>query len=572
MNQTSILLETVQCHNFNNNKQIKTFFDQNRHRASRVKTLEYNFQGDMPELEMEKMQSVFPNIEHLRLFFSDKGFHSSSLHARQYASRYQRQGSQRSMRNIHPQAEDIGDWLQLKSIEETSPLMYTSAILNLCKKTYDHLTLIWLNFVHCNTMPIEQAMDYLFTGFKNAPMLESLTLTYSHITFDRLDTLHNSCPKLIDLTLIKPVFFKHPTAPDQRFIFDIRPLHYEPKPTESLKKLIINEALFVGGIPILEYTAHKYPQIEHVVCNMDIQSHNGSETFHESTLIHVALRCKQLKYLDTNLCNYTSDVLEIFGKFESALEINQFNLTSSQPLLALETLSLTRFRHSLKKLNIEQPYVDMKRFILMMSRFTNLTSVELFITEDESEDEYNYFDDKAQQVPLVQFLTHQKNLKRLSLRRCYITIDQDPVGFQTNIEELSLVDVLIVEPTSYQSQNAALLDFLSESCLNLKQLHVFGYWHNKRPSTETKLNLLKHHQLSHVDVYIKRHPYIQYIAGPGEEIWFEREEHEDFTTTCYELREKPQEVDTKVNYMTIQCKNTDAFYTPIVYYSEPYRF
>lgn len=569
VNQSLILFETVQCHNFSNHYRIKKFFYQNQHRASRVKTLEYNFRGDMPKSAMEEIQHMFPNVEHFRLFFCDQGFFSSSLHARRYASRTSRYQEIRRTSDSTPETEDIGNWLNLKSVEETSRFMYASTMLNQCQKTYDHLTRIWLNFAHCEATTLGDEMDYLFTGFKKVPALESLTLTYAKITFDRLDKLHSSCPKMIDLLLIKPEFFKHPNAPHQRYILDIRPLHYKPDPANSLKNLTINEAVFVGGIPILEYIARKYPQIEQLVCNMDLQSHNGTEDLHQVALSQLAMNCKQLKYLDTNLCNYTSETLEAFDQHQSALEMEQFTLTPPQTLLTFETLSFTRFRYGLKKLNIkEQTYFDMNILISMMSQFSNLTSIELSMTEDE---DYTSNEESPLQVPLIKFLIHQNHLKKLSLHNCYITVDQDPTGFQTNIEDLSMLDVYIEEPITYQRKNAVLLDFLSESCLNLKQLHVFGYWHT-RASTKVKLNLCNHHQLSHADVYIKRHPYIQYLDGLGGERWFEREEHGDFTTTCYELDENPQEVDSRANYMTIKCKNADVFYTPKVYYAEPYRF
>jgi hypothetical protein len=566
VNQTLILFETVQCHDFNNHDRIKKFFEQNQQRALRVKSLQYNFRGDMPKSAMEKIQVMFPNVEHFQLFFCEQGFHSSSLHARQYASRTSRylEVIPRTTGGAVPATENIGNWLQLKSIQETSRLMYASTMLNQCQKTYDHLTYIWLNFAHCNTNTIERDMDYLFAGFKKAPALESLVLTYAHINFNLLDKLHSSCPKLSNLSLTKAVFFKHPTAPNQRFIFDIRPLHYEPNPATSLRSLTIDEAKFTGGIPILDYIARKYTHIERLVCNMDSQAHNGTEELQQATLKQLPIYCKQLKHLDTNLCNYSSDVLAAFDIHQNALELEKFTLTPSQTLHTFETLSLTRFRHSLKKLNIEQRYFDMEQFNTIISRFSNLTDIELAMTESQ------YFEssDEALYVPLVQFLTQQKQLKRLYLYNCYVTVDQDPTGFQTDIEDLSLVDVYIVEPTSYQRQNAALSTLFSESCLNLKRLEVFAYW-DTQSSTEVTLSLFNHHQLSYVNVYIRKYHYIRYLDGIGGEKWFEREEQRDSTIKCYELDEKPEHAD---NYMTIECKNTDVFYTPIVYYAEPYRF
>ncbi|GAN01655.1 hypothetical protein MAM1_0010c01089 [Mucor ambiguus] len=587
INRSYLLLETAFCSDLaTQDKRIKSYFKQNTHLSTKVNTLEYNLMGELSFENLKPMPLILPQIKHLCLFTNDSVMYNRiNSKGRRIAPRvgsFAQFDIGQRRRVYEARLDDLfeGCWsTTLESIEDASTNMLSSCLLNCSTQPFHHLTRLWLNYSNIDSSCLENGINYLLTGLKQAPAIKELSLNYALVNFAHLDLLHQHCQQLHSLALYHVDIYNHPSGPGQRFLYDIPPLHYEPPEAPQLKHLTIVSSIIVAGTPLLEYIAAKY---QHVECIKYLVANSGpirTQDMYNGQASTLISSCTALKYLECNLFSPTPLLLKMMDSRGIRME-QDFRLRLTDNAESFVVLcNSNHLKTAVKRVDMQiNHYPDhFNDMILNLANLTDLTINSLgYQTEEISyeEDDCYYW---STMLPLNVLLNGLEHLEKLDLQGFFITVDKQDTS-QHRIRSMVFNQCTFESFTN--QDNGALFspcNYISTCCLKLQYLKLHGQWNYDPHKSEISLRLFNHTELSGVEVFIEYScPYIRHVDDEGAETWFEiqRPSMDPTVFECVpiENNELPHIDPEKPNYFTIECADTKLFYTQKVYYQEPYQF
>ncbi|KAI8647694.1 hypothetical protein BD408DRAFT_408337 [Parasitella parasitica] len=580
-----LLTESVICNDLVKDCRIKQYFKKNTLLGRRVATFEYNLAGELPVKSLVKLATIVPYVKRFHLFTNDSAMYSFiNSKGRKVAPRSTGFSATADFhRGVYEGRldEKFEGWSEtIESLEETSTNMLSAFMLNCSTQPFKRLIRLWLNYSNIATSKLASGMDYLLNGLQQAPALAEMTLNHTHINIEQLDILHRHCPHLRLLRLESVYIANHPSAQGQRFMYDVPPLHYHPlEAPVTLKSVEILSSRIVSGTPLLSYMAVKYKHIERIVCNVLNERQESMSDAYRDQANRILVSCTKLKHFDTNLFSFTPSFLKLMDS-QGVNNISTFNISDGDDIENFVVLCSTdSYKTALKDLTMSISYYP-DRFNDILLNLTNLTRLHLQNYGDRSNEpahstltEHLYYE--ASILPFNVLLNGLGHLQEISLGGFYITLDREEKT-QHNIKQITLTECTLA---SFMSEDEKVLfspcNYISTCCLQLQHLKLFGYWSYDPLESEINLKLFDHTRLSSVQVFIDHAcPYIRHLDDEGAESWFEIQRTDQYQEIEYtQVRDKiPTHILDNSMYFTMECADFSLFYTPKVYYQEPYLF
>lgn len=585
LNQSYLLFESVFCNDLNNYNRLKQYFKQNKQLSDRVETFVYNLEGELPVDDLNQLPPIIPLIKHFQLFTNDSAIYSHvNSKGRRIAPRTTRfvdqTGIRRGVYEGHMNETFEGWSSTLESIEDASTNMLSAFMLNCSAQPFKHLRRLWLNYSSIVESKLVSGMNYSLAGLKQAPALEEITLRYTYISFADLDILHQHCQQLNSLRLEFADIANHPSAPGQRFIYDIPPLHYEPTEAPNLKSLEVISSHIGSGAPILHYIAVKYKHVERIICNVsNIIQRNMSDIYREQAIVLLS-SCTKLKQFDCNLFTKTPSILRLMDS-QGINKIQKFTIELSDDTENFVVLCTSdNYKLELKDLTMKIGiYPNYFNDILLNLR--NLTRLQLMNfgyptigASSEFEEGYGY--EEATMLPFDVLLSGLEHLEIVELQGFFISMN-NVEKTQHNVKEISINECTFESFMNEEDSTLfSICNYISSCCLQLQSLSLNGYWNYDPEECEVNLKLFGHAQLTRVEVFIMYScPYIRHMDEEGAETWFEIQRNgQDYQGFSYVPvnEELPSHVRENNRYFTIECTDSKIFYAKKVYYQEPFLF
>ncbi|KAK4517954.1 uncharacterized protein ATC70_001303 [Mucor velutinosus] len=540
--------------------------------------------GELPIEHLKPMPSILPHIRHLRLFTNDSVMYNHiNSKGRRIAPRVGRfvqfdVGQRRSVYEARLNDTFEGCWSDtLESIEDASTNMLSSCLLNCSTQPFQHLTRLWLNYSSIAVSSLENGMNYLFTGLKQAPSIKEMALNHTHVNFAHLDLLHQHCQQLHSLTLDHVSIYNHPSGPGQRFLYDIPPLHYEPAEAPQLKHLFIVSATIVAGTPLLEYIAAKYRHVEYIKCLVANSEPTRTQDTYKGQAASLITSCTALKYFECNLFSPTPLLLRMMDnqgiRMEQDLRLGFTDDAESFVVICTSDHHKTAVKSVDMQINYYPDHFN--DLILNLENLTELTINNLGyrIEEISFEEDDCYYE--STMLPLNVLLNGLEHLEKLDLQGFFITVDKEET-LQHRIRSMVFNQCTF---ESFMNENDGTLfspcNYISTCCLKLQYVKLHGQWNYDPHESEVSLRLFDHTEMSGVEVFIEYScPYIRHVDEEGAETWFEIQRpniDSVFEYVPIDSNGVQMNLD-KPNYFTIECADTKVFYTQKVYYQEPYQF
>lgn len=586
LNQSYLLFESVFCNDLNNYNRLKQYFKQNKHLSDRVETFVYSLKGELSVDHLNQLPPIIPSIKHFRLFTNDSTIYTHvNSKGRRIAPRTARfvdqTGIRRGVYEGHMNETFKGWSSTLESIEDTSTNMLSAFMLNCSTQPFKHLRRLWLNYSNIVESKLVSGMNYSLKGLKQAPALEEITLRYTYVSFADLDILHQHCQQLHSLRLEFADIANHPSAPGQRFIYDIPPLHYEPTEAPNLKSLDIVSSHIGSGAPILHYIAVKYKHAERIICNVsNIIQRSMSDTYREQAVV-LLLSCAKLKQFDCNLFAITPSILRLMDS-QGIDKIQKFTIGLSDDTENFVVLCTSdNYKLELKDLTMKIGIYP-NHFNDILLNLRNLTRLQLInfgyptigASSEFEEEGYGY--EEATMLPFDVLLSGLEHLEIVELQGFFISMN-NVEKTQHNVKEISINECTFESFLNEEDGTLfSICNYISACCLQLQLLSLNGYWNYDPQESEVNLKLFDHTQLTRIEVFIMYScPYIRHIDEEGAETWFEIQRNEqDYQGFTYVpvSEELPSHVKENNQYFTIECKDSKIFYAEKVYYQEPFLF
>ncbi|KAI9481288.1 MAG: hypothetical protein EXX96DRAFT_566150 [Benjaminiella poitrasii] len=543
------------------NKMVEFFTDYKEY-ANTVKKLNVDCSEEIHLEHIRKWPLLFPNVRELNLDFetSESDFDDEDSPDLFFQDNYGPIGFLLSLFESHSffptrTEKSFSRWKNLQSVTERNRYMYTVSMLK--SNVFKNLNYLMLNFELVYFLSSSRASTELINALSNAPALKHLCLAHAYINLQLLEKLHTNTPLLEILDL------KYATLDDN----SAWELTTSVEPALTINRLCLEEVTMRSSFKwkILDYISKKYLNMEHTMFKFWLDENLFMEIpvdpLIEERIIHIAKNCRNIREFDVDIHPFTKNILDAFDEI-NLMRIKDF-FSLSRNMEELINLSHSNQRNYIEHLNVTVSDIEID-FQSIIHRFTNLTTINLSFCP------HHMGPGQGQTLlplPLNTFMNHHPNLMNLKIHSFLITLDDITQPIRTfEIDKLELYSIAI--PDLAEENLSRLLDYICQSCPNLKLLALSIKSLKTIINPEDIVMDLSRHNISTLNIFIKGFPYVHLRDIQGNSVWYSiRKQHSVGSAAYIRLKVEPRRRRaTRSNPDTgtifIKCRNVEDIVLP----------